>query len=47
MADGTICTVSATSGTTVVSQIDSPFIFAPETTFTADSRLGDVLLFRI
>ena len=47
VADGTICTVSATSGTTVVSQIDSPFIFAPETTFTADSRLGDVLLFRI
>ena len=45
--DGTTCTVTATAGSAVVSQVDQPFTFAAEQTITADSTLGDILLFRI
>lgn len=45
--DGTSCTVTASAGSAVVSQVDHPFAFAPEQTITADSTLGDILLFRI
>lgn len=45
--DGTTCTVTATVGTVVLSQVGAPFIFAPEAAFTADSTLGDVLILRI
>ena len=43
----TTCTVTATAGSAVVSQVDQPFTFAAEQTITADSTLGDILLFRI